>query len=951
MLFRKWIPRVFILIAVTQFAVGSGAASSRHTTDLPMGAKGREIPDVWYRFVDAKLQESKRELAGNMAAGMPADYDEMPGSSYYKITPLFNPHPKPGQNWDVKNFGPVGLGITLSKPAFTMKIRNVEKGSPAAATGKLEKGQIIESINGKVLQDIDPRIILGNIITEAEATDGLIRLKIKDEGIVTVKIPVLGAYSETWPLDCPKSDKIVRNLADTLAKQESPRWGSVLFMLSTGNEKDLEVVRKWMAQKEKIGNGTYAWHAGYIGIGVCEYYLRTGDESVLPMIAEMAESLRTLMYNGGWSGRPGAQFTYSTGSGQMHAAGVHSLTFLLLAKRCGVDVDDYMLQRSLKAFYRFAGHENVPYGDGWPEGGFRDNGKTAGLAVAMAAAARLTPEGEDTVYADARDVSAMKSFYATSWFHAAHTGGGIGEIWHHAAMGMMYDKRPVQYRSYLDTRRWVMELSRRHDGSIGIAGVKDRYDQSATEHQRSWGTFFALTYTIPRQHLQLFGAPKTKWCKSYQLPERPWGRPADDAFVSPAPPDNAPLSWYDLHEETVRKDASLPFLVKTRPDDISDETLLAYLHHPESGIRTATMRRVVDKERDHLIVPMLKSRDPRVRHNALLAIKGMFKGKALPDERVTPEMFDHVSNIIEDPDESLWVVLEAMKAISRASPDVIAKHRDTILKYMAHDSWFVRDAAVSALAPICTDREHYQAILPLMIKTIAEFTTDAPAGNSTRRLAKKLPGAEPQVKAFASEMLKKTYAAVPPQMRFPGGYVVPNGANIIRSNLGALLSLLPEGETFVRSRPMITLAAARSGKEADKYRYTGTHEPNQQALGTWSTLWPRPESPEEFEGKMRGYVKKYDKPPAKPKDTMTLREGGKVKSKRFKGCFWSGDWLLDPRRQVARKMIFRTFEGVDFMFVESGGFDKADGSEDWSPGYYAYARRSDLASPTRPQAK
>ena len=264
----------------------------------------------------------------------------MPDSSYYKIKPIFNPYPKPGRNWVVKNFGPVGIGITLTKPAFTMKIRNVEEGSPAAATEKLKKGQIIESINGKVLKDIDPRIILGNIITEAEATDGLIKLKIKDEGMVTVKIPVIGAYSDTWPLDCPKSDKIVRNLADTLAKQEKPRWGSVLFLLSTGNEKDLEVVRKWMAEKEQIGNGTYSWHAGYLGIGVCEYYLRTGDESVLPMIKDMADSLKSLMYNGGWSGRPGAAFTYSTGTGQMAAAGVHSVTFLLLAKMCGVDVDD-----------------------------------------------------------------------------------------------------------------------------------------------------------------------------------------------------------------------------------------------------------------------------------------------------------------------------------------------------------------------------------------------------------------------------------------------------------------------------------------------------------------------------------------------------------------------------------------------------------------------------------
>jgi hypothetical protein len=38
-----------------------------------------------------------------------------------------------------------------------------------------------------------------------------------------VKIPVLGAYSKTWPLDCPKSDKIVRNLADYIASPRATR--------------------------------------------------------------------------------------------------------------------------------------------------------------------------------------------------------------------------------------------------------------------------------------------------------------------------------------------------------------------------------------------------------------------------------------------------------------------------------------------------------------------------------------------------------------------------------------------------------------------------------------------------------------------------------------------------------------------------------------------------------
>ncbi|PQJ28688.1 DUF6288 domain-containing protein, partial [Rubritalea profundi] len=253
--------------------------------------------------------------------------------AYYNGSTIFQPRPEVNgkKPWNVQNFGPVGLGIDLVKPNFTMVITNVEEGSPAAKTGKLKTGQIIESINGQILEERDPREILADIITQAEATDGKISLKIKDAGTVLVTLPVMGAYTKTWPLDCPKSDKIVRKLADYLAAQKEPGWGAVLFMLSTGEEKDLKVVRKWMAGIETIGD--FNWHKGFKGHGLCEYYLRTGDKKVLPVIKKMTEELKANMYRGAWSGRGGpAHFSY----GSLHAAGAPCATFLILAKVCGV---------------------------------------------------------------------------------------------------------------------------------------------------------------------------------------------------------------------------------------------------------------------------------------------------------------------------------------------------------------------------------------------------------------------------------------------------------------------------------------------------------------------------------------------------------------------------------------------------------------------------------------
>ena len=348
--------------------------------------------------------------------------------SYYQGPALFSTRPSETKSLQtIKRFGPVGLGIDLLQPAFVMRISNVEEGSPAAAAGGLKKGQIIESINGQSLKDIDPRIQLGQILAQAEAGDGRVVFAIKGEAEpVVVTIPVLGEYSSTWPLDCPKSDKIVRQVADYLSQPDATEGlGGIgmLFLLSTGEDKDLAVVHEWA---RKAPAHTYPWYIGYGGIPLAECYLRTGDPEILANIQKWVDNASKSQHNDAWAGRGSALTGY--GNGHLNAAGTHVLTFLLLARECGAEVPYHTLERALRHFYRYAGRGNNPYGDDRPFTGFVDNGKNGKLAFAMAAAAALTPEGEASVYARARDACAMQSFYTTTFMLHGHTGGGIGEI-------------------------------------------------------------------------------------------------------------------------------------------------------------------------------------------------------------------------------------------------------------------------------------------------------------------------------------------------------------------------------------------------------------------------------------------------------------------------------------------------------------------------------------------
>ena len=898
---------------------------------------------------------------------------------YYTRPSLFFPRPDSrGSTWKVPHFGPVGIGIDLVKPNFTMRISAIEPGSPADKTGRLKKGQIIESVNGQVLKDRDPRIILGDWITEAEATDGKMLLKIKDLGDVLVKIPVLGRYSPTWPVNCPKSDKIVRNLADLLAKQEKPAWGAVMFMLSTGEDKDLEVVKKWMKNIKTLG--PYPWMKGYKGPGLCEYYLRTGDKSVLPLIKRMTDEIKEYMFNGAWSGRGKAGFSY----GQLNAAGVHCVTFLLMAKYCGVDVDDYMLRTSLRQFFRFSGRGTVPYGDSFPENGYRDNGKTGGLAFAMAAAALLTPDGENSVYAKARDNCAAKSFYATNWFHSAHTGGGIGEIWHNVTMSMVREKRPGSYRSYLDTRRWVMDLSRRYDGGIGIAGLADRYDKAAGEQDIAWGNYFALTYTIPRKKLQLFGAPKSPYAKNFKLPVRPWGNEADDIFQSTDPVKSPAITMADLLNERVATDSSAR-IMSSWGGHPSDTIIMKYLCHPEFGLRLAMVRKVTSLGRGDIVLTMLKSADPRLRFNGVVALVGPFKGTPLPDDQVTPEILQQVEKIIEDPSESWWVKIWAIRALRRGGPDLVAKHKRELLTNLDNDEWWFQYAAMETLMTIATDPEHYKDVLPGMCNVLGHSKIGRILLTMTKTLDKKLEKTDPKIQAFATRYFKKAFDAVPNELVDENtGYVMIGGARSARKYIANILIELPGGVEVGRTAPKMTLASKRSGKDEDMYVYSGTFTPNKKFMGKW--LYQIDVAPDKLDTIEAGIKKKIasrqtiqkmiDKrkavfaekkkkwkgggPLARRirKTYLTLGDNGEVEKSKL--LFWTDDMLIDNALGEARKMRLHTIKGKTYLLVEKGGFDdeeidrsQDDGDDeadndagsadervppDWHCGYQVYER-------------
>jgi hypothetical protein len=275
-----------------------------------------------------------------------------------------------------------------------------------------------------------------------------------------------------------------------------------------------------------------------------------------------------------------------------------------------------------------------------------------------------------------------------------------------------------------------------------------------------------------------------------------------------------------------------------------------------------------------------------------------------------------------------------------------------LLQLLKYDCVWIQTAAVCTLARIAADPAHCKIVLPAILDTASTFRVDSASGISTRAITDAMKSASPDVKTFAAPLLKKTYAHMPDVLKEPNtGAIMGNGANVVRSRIGAIVQQMPGGEEFVRELPKTTLASHISGKDSDMYSYSGTFTPNKAAVGTWAwAIYPQPNNPKEVDGCINAFLKANNgKAPDKidkPKDVIELIDGGKVaKSRFFAGYFWSGNMLIGVNDDQALKMEVRTVGGRDFLIVERGGFNITPTSDevvqlpkDWHCGYHVYVR-------------
>ena len=645
-------------------------------------------------------------------------------SEYYAEPQIYGMRPNPNGETELGPIGATGIEARIYK-GVAVTVEKIQPDTPVA--GKFSKGDIIVGVNGVSLKGKNPLVALGTALTDAEATDGVLAFDVKpgkDAAVrkVTVEIPVLGAYSKTFPLKCGKSRKIIKRAAEFYSRRDRLKKHSFLnalaclFLLSTGDDQYVPRVKEYFSQflteEGKVtGIGEMTWDNGYNGIACGEYYLRTGDRSVLPILQYYCDDAKRRQYWGkGWTHwGQGINPGYESAGGLMNAAGNQMLTTLLMGKECGVNVDDKALLGALTFWYSFAGHGAIPVTDTRPWFAFRSAGRDGATAAAMEIATGA--QGDVAIYEKAKEYLTMSAL--TSWPSRAYN---WEVIWHSLAGAFMLEYSPDMYYRTQQRFRWSYDLYRQASGAFWFPPGHPSLDGTEA------GISLALAFTAPLKTLRITGAPRSKHAKDFTLPDRLWGTKADEAFLTSK--HNPGFYKYGKDEEIHIPFHQLP--VHLRPKDVSKlplNTMLKNVRHARYSVRLGAAKALRLTKHFGELEKLLRDPDPRLRRAGLDGIADykpwcgslVWGRNALKAEEYTPGMIRGITGILANPEEAWFVTDGAMLALHNAPVDAIKRNIPKILPWTTHKDWWLREAAFMALMGLQRDDALFLRHLPTLI--------------------------------------------------------------------------------------------------------------------------------------------------------------------------------------------------------------------------------------------
>ncbi|MBM82544.1 MAG: hypothetical protein CMJ78_18425 [Planctomycetaceae bacterium] len=433
----------------------------------------------------------------------------------------------------------LNLGITGARAMIRMdapkvlEVTYVFKGTPA--DGHLQVGDKITSVNGRAFQQAHkfgygvkffgyegPIMDFGNALEESQGElKGQLTVNIdRGKSLQTVKLDLgtkYGSFSNTYPYNCEKTDKILAELYAYLLKSQRDDgfWHgrphinafAALALLGSGNPKHLPAAKRSAEAMAKSTNdkisygGLDCWKYGMYGAYLGEYYLITKEKWVLAELEEINSWLhKAQMENGGWGHRP-ANRPGGNGYGAINVITMQAKMAWALMLRCGLKVDE----DKYAAAHAFVDKGTNQIGYVWYKDGGKRNPKYAdmGRTGASAIAHYLSPVGGKT-YADFAKLNASCIGNNPTTFADTHGSPLLGIAW--TGLGALPD--PSMFRKLMDHNRWHFALAQCPEGTFYYQPNRDNNPQDyAADPRLCASAVTALILGVKHKRLQMTGAP------------------------------------------------------------------------------------------------------------------------------------------------------------------------------------------------------------------------------------------------------------------------------------------------------------------------------------------------------------------------------------------------------------------------------------------------------------
>jgi len=389
------------------------------------------------------------------------------------------------------NLGSTGARAILKETSFVVKY--VFPKSPAH--NKLHVDDEIVGVNGRRFRTkhvfgkfygMDykvgyegPIMDFGSAIEDSEGRDGVLKLTVIRNGKQTtaqVHLPAIGRFSKTFPVNCPKSGKLVSDAVQYLLKHTKnfgpchARGTAGLALLSQGKLKEAAALAS--SWNKAPGQGTWTWPVAYQCIFLSEYYLKTKDKKFLPTIKQLADRLYegqvrdpALYKDRIHGGRPQGKNYLKGGLGhvvKIDGYGTMAITTLMalvsweLAEDCGVKVDPQYVDLAFQCVRRHTNKSGY-MGYRFATGAYSPVGRQ-GLAII---AHKLAQDKAAADYVARVTAHLTKS---KTRLNDGHGDNVLGVLW--GLLGIQLSGDEAAIRAMFDYNKAFINMARTHDGSF-----------------------------------------------------------------------------------------------------------------------------------------------------------------------------------------------------------------------------------------------------------------------------------------------------------------------------------------------------------------------------------------------------------------------------------------------------------------------------------------------------